>query len=113
VATAEPTTAPPGYLDVAGLDEVTFRELAERREWLLDVIGRAGPGANDAGARTAAVVLPAILAELDTRARTYKAAAEHSYSCACGFTCTGLAAFDGHLDQYPPEAFDSHVHQEL
>jgi hypothetical protein len=113
VATAEPATAPAGYLDVADLDEVTFRELTDRRAWLLDVIGAAGPGANNAGARTAAVVLPTVLAELDMRARTYKAAADHSYSCACGFTCTGLAAFDEHMDNYPPEAPESHAHQEL
>jgi hypothetical protein len=113
VATAEPTTAPAGYLDVAGLDEVTYRELADRRAWLLDVIAAAGPGTNNAGARIAAAVLLTVLNELDTRARTYKSAADHPYSCACGFRCIGLAAFDDHIDNYPPEAPDSHEHQEL
>jgi hypothetical protein len=113
MVTAEPTTAPEGYLDVAGLDEVTFRELADRRAWLLDVITAAGPGTNNAGARTAAVVLPTVLNELDIRARAYRAAAGHSYSCSCGFQCIGLAAFDDHLDSYPPESPDGHAHQEL
>jgi hypothetical protein len=111
--TAEPTTAPEGYLDVVGLDEVTFRELADRRTWLLDVITAAGPGTNNAGARTSAVVLSTVLNELDTRARTYKAAAGHSYSCTCGFQCVGLAAFDDHMDNYPPGSPDSQAHQEL
>jgi hypothetical protein len=112
MATAEPATAPAGYLDVADLDHVTYRELAERRAWLLKVISLAGPGANNAGARTAAVVLPTVLNELDTRARTYKAAADHSYSCSCGFHCTGLTAFDQHMDSYPPGHPDSDAHVE-
>jgi hypothetical protein len=107
VATAEPTTAPVGYLDVAGLDHVTYRELTDRRAWLLRVIGLAGAGTNNAGARTAAVVLPVVINELDTRARTYKAAADHPYWCECGFSCTGLAAFDNHMDLFPPHS-DAH-----
>ncbi len=107
--TPRPSTAPAGYLDVAGLDHVSYRELTDRRAWLLDAITSAAPGAGHHGARTAALVLPAILTELDTRARTYAAAADHPYSCTCGFTCTGLAAFDN----YPPESPDSDAHQEL
>ncbi len=110
---AEPAIAPAGYLDVAALDEVTYRELADRRAWLLGVIGSAGPGADNPGARTAAIVLPAVLTELDARGRTYAACRDHEYSCACGFTCTGLAAFDEHLDRFPPEEPGSHEHQEL
>jgi hypothetical protein len=75
MATAEPATLPIGYLDIAGLDDVTYRELAERRAWLLDAIASAGPGANHHGVRTATLVLPAIINELDTRARTYSKAA--------------------------------------
>jgi hypothetical protein len=108
-----PATAPAGYLDITDLDHVTYRELANRRVWLLDAIGSAGPGADHHGVRTAAIVLPAVLTELDMRSRTYKAAADHPYRCSCGFSCTGLAAFDDHLDTYPPESPDSHAHQEL
>ena len=110
---AEPVTAPAGYLDVADLDHVTYRELADRRAWLLDAISAAGPGADHHGIRTAAIVLPTVLSELDLRSRTYKAAAGHPYRCTCGYTCTGLAAFDSHMDNFPPEAPDSHAHQEL
>ena len=113
MATTEPTTTPVGYLDIAGLDEVTYRELADRRAWLLDAIASAGPGANHHGVRTAALVLPAVLNELDTRARTYAKAAGHSYWCTCGYTCTGLAAFDSHLDDFPPESSDSRAHREI
>ena len=113
MAVTEPTTAPVGYLEVAGLDHVAYRELADRRAWLLRVIGLAGPGANNPGARTAAVVLPVVINELDSRARTYKAAASHSYSCTCGFTCIGLGAFDDHMDCYPPESPDGPAHEEL
>jgi hypothetical protein len=111
--TAEPTTAPPGYLEITDLDHVPYRKLADRRAWLLDAISSAGPGADHHGVRTAAIVLPAVLAELDMRSRTYKAAADHPYQCTCGFSCIGLAAFDHHMDNYPPEAPDSHAHQEL
>ena len=104
MALTESTTAPAGYLDVADLDHVTYRELADRRSSLLKVISLAGPGANNAGARTAAVVLPVVINELDTRARTHKAAADHPYWCECGFQCTGLAAFDNHMDRFPPTA---------
>jgi hypothetical protein len=113
MATAEPVTVPEGYLDVAGLDDVTYRELADRRAWLLDVIASAGPGADHHGVRTAATVLPAVLTELDTRARTYAKAADHPYSCTCGYTCTGLAAFDAHMDAYPPESPGSQAHREV
>jgi hypothetical protein len=81
---------------------VSFRELAGRRAWLLDAIGSAGPGANHHGVRTAALVLPAVIAELDLRGRTYAKSSSLPFSCTCGFSCTGLAAFDDHLDQYPP-----------
>ena len=110
---AEPVTVPAGYLDVADLDHVTYRELTDRRTWLLNAIAAAPPGANHHGVRTAALVLAAVLTELDTRARAYAAAADHPYSCACGFTCTGLATFDDHLDNYPPESPDSAAHPEL
>jgi hypothetical protein len=84
------------------VDHVTYRELTDRRAWLLDVVAAVGPGANNVGARTAAVVLPTVLNELDTRAHAYKAAAGHAYSCTCGFSCIGLAAFDAHMDHYHP-----------
>ena len=113
MATAEPTTVPAGYLDIAGLDEVTYRELADRRAWLLDAIASAGPGANHHGVRTAALVLPAVINELDTRARTYSKAAEKPYWCTCGYACTGLAAFDAHLDAYPPESPGNQAHREV
>ncbi len=109
---AEPITVPDGYFDVADLDQVTYQELADRRAWLLNTIGSAGPGANHQGARTAALVLPAVIAELDLRGRSYAKAASLSYSCSCGFSCTGLAAFDAHLDKYPPEGLDGDAHQE-
>jgi hypothetical protein len=95
------------------VDHVTYRELTDRRAWLLDVVAAVGPGANNVGARTAAVVLPTVLNELDTRAHAYKAAAGHAYSCTCGFSCIGLAAFDAHMDRYPPESPDSNAHQEM
>jgi hypothetical protein len=113
VTATEPITAPAGYLEVADLDHVSYRELAGRRAWLLEAIASAGPGANHHGVRTAAVVLPVVLTELDQRARTYAAVAGHQYSCTCGFHCIGLAAFDEHMDTYPPEAPDSPAHQEL
>ncbi len=113
MTSAEPATAPAGYLDVADLDHVTYRELAARRAWLLTVITAAAPGADNPAVRTAATVLPAVLTELDTRARTYRIAADREYSCTCGHTCTGLAAFDDHLDNYPPESPHSQAHQEL
>lgn len=113
MATAELTTMPAGYLDIAGLDDVTYQELAERRAWLLESIASVGPGANHHGVRTAALVLPAVINELDTRARTYAKAANRPYRCTCGFACTGLAAFDAHMDAYPPESPDSQAHREV
>jgi hypothetical protein len=113
MATAEPTTIPAGYFDIAGLDDVTYRELTDRHAWLLDAIASAGPGANHHGVRTAALVLPAVINELDTRARTYAKAAGHPYWCTCGYTCTGLAPFDAHMDAYPPESPDSQAHREV
>jgi hypothetical protein len=109
----EPVEVPAGYLEVAGLEFVPFRELADRREWLLDTIGSAGAGANHPGVRTAALVLPAVLTELDTRGRLYMASADRRYWCSCGFGCTGLADFDRHLDQYPPEHPGSDAHVEV
>src|SRR5262245_43947154 len=112
-AGGEPVVVPAGYLEVAGLDHVPFRELAERRDWLLDAIGSASPGADHPGARTAALVLPAVLTELDTRGRLYAASTDRRYWCSCGFGCTGLAGFDQHLDQFPPEHPDSEGHVEV
>jgi hypothetical protein len=113
MASAEPTTAPAGYLEVADLDHVTYSELADRRAWLLEAISSVGRGASHHGVRTAAIVLPAVLTELDQRARAYVAAADHLYWCTCGYTCTGLAAFDSHMDHYPPESPDSLAHREV
>ncbi len=72
-----------------------------------------GRGANHHGVRTAAIVLPAVLTELDTRARTYAKAAGKPYWCTCGYACTGLAAFDAHMDAYPPESPGSQDHREV
>jgi hypothetical protein len=109
------TMAPPGYLDVARLDEVPWHELSERHTWLLDAIRSAGPGPDVRlpGIRAASLALVAILAELDDRARVYEAAVNHRYECSCGFTCQGLAAFDLHMDQYPPGTPDSNNHNEV
>jgi hypothetical protein len=95
---------PEGYLDVAGLDYLSWRELADRHVWLLDAIRAAGPGSDVRmpGVRAAALALVAVLAELDLRARVYEATADHRYWCSCGFTCTGLAAFDKHMDPHLP-----------
>jgi hypothetical protein len=111
--TAEPITIPVGYLDIAGLDDVTYRELTERHAWLVETIASVGPGANHHGVRTAALVLPAVINELDTRARTYANAANQPYWCKCGFQCVGLAAFDAHMDNFPPESPDSRAHREI
>lgn len=118
VADSQPslaTAAPAGYLAVAALDFVPWRELADRHAWLLEQIKAAGTGQDVRlpGIRAAALALVAVLAELDLRARGYKAAADHQYWCACGFACTGLAAFDDHLDPYPPGSPGSDTHHEV
>ena len=88
---------------VTGLDELSWRELAARRAWLLAVIAAAGPGADHRGAAAGALVLAAVIAELAARARNYAAHADGLRWCGCGFLCRGLAAIDHHLDQFDPD----------
>jgi hypothetical protein len=109
------TLVPAGYLDVAGLDFVPWQELADRHAWLLDAIksARPGPDVRLPGIRAAALALVAVLAELDLRARGYEAAADHRYWCSCGFVCQGLAAFDAHMDYYPPGEPGTGEHAEV
>ena len=104
MAATEPTTAPAGYLEVADLEEVSFKELTHRRVWLLDAIGSVPPDTDHPGIRAAALALVAVLTELHNRARRYAATRDHTYWCLCGFHSVGLAAFEVHFDQYPPEA---------
>jgi hypothetical protein len=109
----EPTLVPAGHLEVSGLEDVSFRDLAERREWLLRAIGSTEPGADHPGVRAATLVLVAVIAELDTRARRFTASRRRSYGCLCGFRCEGLASFEEHLDQFPPEGPDGETHYEI
>lgn len=96
-----------GYLEVTGMDEVTWRELTARRAWLLRALGSAEPGAEVPGIRAAALALTAVITEQDTRVRTYAAYPDRPYSCTCGFRCSGLAAIDEHLDEFAPGS-DAH-----
>jgi len=101
---------PTGYLEVTGMDEVTWRELTGRRAWLLRAIGSAGPDTDVPSMRAAALALTAVITEQDTRVRTYAAFSDSPYSCTCGFRCSGLAAIDEHLDEFP---LDSDAHNEV
>jgi hypothetical protein len=105
-----PDGPPAGYLAVAGLDEVSWRELAARRLWLLAAVGAAGPGADHPGVRAGALALAAVIAELDARARNYAADPDSPRWCQCGYSCQGLAAIDNHLDQFP-DLDDDHHHE--
>jgi GntR family transcriptional regulator len=98
---------PPGYLAVTGLDEVSWRELAARRAWLLAWLAAAEPGSDHRGNRAAALALAAVLPELDARASSYAADPDSPRWCTCGFHCRGLAALDDHLDQFPDD--DAHL----
>ena len=98
-------------LAVADLEEVSWRELAARRTWLLAAIAAAEPGADPPGVRAAAPALVAVLSELDTRARNYNADQDSTRFCSCGFQCRGLAAIDDHLDEF--QDLNDHSHDEL
>jgi hypothetical protein len=113
MAAAEPTAARDGYLDVAGLEEVSYRELTDRYTWLLTTIGSVRPETDHPGIRAAALALVAVLTELHNRARAYAVHRDRWYWCSCGFGCQGLAAFEQHTDQYPPGAQDSENHDEV
>jgi hypothetical protein len=102
------TQVPAGYLAVAALDEVSGRELAARRAWLLGALGSAAPGEVD-GVLAVALALVAVAAEQDTRARIYRDHEDDMCRCACGFECWGLAGLDEHLDQFP---LDEDAHYE-
>ena len=102
-----PDGPPPGYLAVADLDEVSWQELAARSAWLLAALAAAEPGSDQPGIRGAALALAAVHHELDTRARNYATYADSPRWCTCGFQCHGLAAIDGHLDQFPDD--DAHL----
>ncbi len=110
---AEPPVLSAGYLEVAGLDAVSYRELTDRHAWLVDTIAAAGPGTGHPSVLPAALALVAVLTELDTRAGGYRRNADVPYWCSCGYQCTGLAAFDLHLDQYPAEGPGSGAHEEV
>ena len=99
---------PPEYLAVTDMEEVTGRELAERRTRLLAGIGSAEPGTP--GALPAALALAAVIAAQDVRATVYAGSPDVERGCACGFTCTSLAALDAHMEQFP---VDDHTHEEL
>jgi hypothetical protein len=99
---------PPEYLTLTGIEEVSGRELAERRTRLLAGIGSAEPGTP--GALPAALALAAVIAAQDVRATVYANSPDAARGCACGFTCTSLAALDAHLDQFP---VDDRSHEEL
>lgn len=103
---------PTGYLEVAGLDDVCYRELTDRYRWLVDAIKAAGPGAGHPGILPAGLALVAVITELDTRASRYRRNADRPCWCSCGFYCIGLAEFEQHLDNYPPEGPDGHAHNE-
>lgn len=96
------------YLAVTDMDEVTGRELAQRRTGLLTAIGSAAPGTP--GALQATLALAAVVAAQDARARLYAASPEAPRECACGFKTTSLAALDEHMEQFD---VDDHTHQEL
>jgi len=100
---------PPGYLMVTGMDEVSWQELTARRAWLLAAIAEAEPGSDHPGLRGAALALAAVLPELDARARNYAADPDSPRWCKCGFHCRGLAAINGHLDQFPDLDDDAHL----
>ena len=99
------------YLAVADLEEVSWRELAARRTWLIAAIAAAEPGAEPPGVRAAALALVAVLSELGTRARNYKADRDSPRFCSCGFQRRGLASIDDHLDQF--QDLSDNAHDEL
>jgi hypothetical protein len=96
------------YLTVTGTEDITGRELAERRARLLAAIGSAAPGTP--GALPAALALAAVIAAQDARAAVYQASPDVARGCACGFRCTSLTALDEHMEQFP---LGDHVHQEI
>jgi hypothetical protein len=108
LTTRYPDGPPPGYLAVAGLEEVSWQELAARRVWLLAAIAAAGPGADLPGIRAAPLALAAVLTELDARTRNYNADRDSPRWCSCGFDCRGLAAINDHLDQFQDPSGPAH-----
>ncbi len=90
---------PPEYLALTGIEEISGRELAERRTRLLADLASAEPGTP--GALPAALALAAVIAAQDARATVYANSPAAARACTCGFTCTSLAALDAHLDQFP------------
>jgi hypothetical protein len=58
------------------------------------------------GALAGALALAAVIAEQDTRARTYAEHPDRPYRCTCGFGCRGLAAINDHLDESRSEDED-------
>jgi hypothetical protein len=103
-----PQGPPPEYLAVTDMEDITGRELANRRIRLLAAIGPAAPGTP--GALPAALALAAIIAQQDARAKGYYASPDVARRCACGFTCTKLAALDAHMEQFP---VDDPAHEEI
>jgi len=99
---------PPGYLSVAGLDEVSSQDLAARRGWLLAALAVAGPGRDHPAVQGAALALAAVLCELGARTRNHAADPDSPRWCKCGFRCHGLTAIDDHLDRYPDLDDDAH-----
>ncbi len=105
-AGGRPGPPPLEYLAVTDLEEVSGRELAQRRTRLLAAIGSAAPGTP--GALPAALALAAVIAAQDARATVYYSSPEVPRGCSCGFTCTALAALDDHLDQHQADDTEHH-----